>query len=72
MEQLIVIRAIAALDDAIAPRGAFRNQPMNPSGRFNRFGEGGFTLWMGGVLHGENHGVVGKDDKKGESWSKAR
>lgn len=67
-----IVGAITALDDAIFPGAAFLDQGMDAPAGFDGFGKSGLAFGMGGVAHGEIHGVVGESYEKGGRLSSAR
>ena len=72
MKQLLVVRTVAPLNDAVLPRAVRGAARMD---KFQGLGhplERGFALRVGGEAHGEFVGVVGPDQKRGGSRSIAR
>lgn len=66
-----VIRAVAALDDAVAPRTRASNQSVHPARRFNRFGKACLALRMRRVSHRKVHRIIRERYEKGGRLSNA-
>ena len=72
VKQLLIVRAMTAFDDAVLPRRARSAQTMNHVQGRDRSIKSGQSLGVPTVLHREFDGVVGPNEKKGGSRSKAR
>lgn len=72
MKTFVIICAVAALNDAVAPGTALGNQGVNTPIFFDFFGEGSFSLRMRSVFHREAHCVIGEGNKKVGKRSKVR
>lgn len=71
-EDLFVIGAVATLDDAVLPGGMSSAQAVFKAELVRGLLEGGSSLRVSGVLHGEVPGVVCPDEVKGGSRSIVR
>jgi hypothetical protein len=67
-----IVRAIAAFNDAVSPRTRSPDQRVNSAGFFDRFGKARFPIRVSRVFHRKIHRVIGKNYKKGGSFSTAR
>lgn len=72
MENFFFVSPVAALNKPVAPRLARRDQSVDTTAMFNRFGKPGLPFRMSRVLHRKAHGVIGEGDKKGGSISIGR
>ena len=72
MEELFVVGAIASLDNAVLPGTARADGSMQQVQLQDRPFKGAFSFRMSAEFHREFQGIVGPDEKKGGSKSKAR
>jgi hypothetical protein len=71
VKNVLVVRPVGALDEAVFPRFALWDEGMGAPVPFNGFGEGRFAVGLAGIFHGEVAGVVGEGDEKGGRRSSA-
>ena len=72
VEQFLVIRAVAAFDEAVLPRAAGSREAVEQLQLGGGLLEGRLSPRMEAEPHGEFEGVVGPDQEKGGSRSRAR
>jgi len=72
VETFLIVCPVAALNKAILPRAAFVDQLVDASEFLKADLKRCFSIGMSCVAHRENHGVIGHDEKKGGSRSRAR
>ncbi len=72
MEQLLVVCAMAPLNDSVLPRRPRLALSMDKTKLIYKLLKRAFPLRMGAKPHGELEGIVGPDEERGGSRSKAR
>ena len=72
VKEFFVVRPVASLDEAVLPRASASAATMEQIQLGDRPLEGCSALRVDGELHGEFEGIVGPDQKKGGSRSRAR